>query len=299
MQQRFKYVIAALCVLLILAVFMRWPASSPAAAGRDALPSNTMPRPAQREAALVNQNLTPLSASPEPSLTAQVDALVITHDPDKAYAAYNLISDCARFNLDHDRAIYDLAEVTSKRSVMPYRGMTEAEKRRDAVLCAGMTERMRVSRLDYLATAVKAGVRGAIVSMAEEGPFGDPSALTSRPDDPLVNEWKRNVTEQLLATAEQGDIGVLTILWAKMATGDALLSRNPALAYRYGVAQGLIYRDLNGPSSPMAEMFAPDGQLMGSLDGLSAEQRAAELAEAERIAATDHARRERRRQHQG
>lgn len=299
MQQRFNYMTAALCVLLCLVLSIPWRASAPATAAPDAPPTNATPRPVHHEVALVDQSAVPPAVLSEPGLTSQVDTLIATHDPHKAYAAYNLISDCVRFNLGHQRAIHDLAEVTSKRSVMPYRGMTNAEKRHDAVLCSGMTERMRVSRLDYLATAVKAGVRGAIVSMAEEGPFGDPSALTSRPDDPLVKEWKINVTEQLLATAEQGDIGVLTILWSKLATGDALFNRSPVLAYRYGVAHGLILRDLNGPGDPLAEMFAADGQLMGSLDGLSPEQRAAELAEAQRIAATDRARRERRRQHPG
>lgn len=51
-----------------------------------------------------------------------------------------------------------------------------------------MTERMRLSRFDYLAVAVKAGISGALIQMATEGPFGDSTALSTRPDDPLVQE---------------------------------------------------------------------------------------------------------------
>jgi hypothetical protein len=32
-----------------------------------------------------------------------------------------------------------------------------------------------------------------MVALVEEGPFGDPSALETRPDDPLVKEWKDKV----------------------------------------------------------------------------------------------------------
>ena len=70
------------------------------------------------------------------------------------------------------------------------RGMTEREKQHDARLCGPMTERERQARLDYLAIALEAGVRGAAEAFLEAGPFGDPSALQTRPDDPLVKEWK-------------------------------------------------------------------------------------------------------------
>lgn len=223
--------------------------------------------------------------APEPGLTEQVDRLLATHDPANAFAAYTLISDCATFNRHHERAVYDLAEVISKRSMLPYRGMTDAEKRHETALCSSMSERMRLSGIDYLAVAAKAGVAGAAVQMAYEGPFGDVSALTSRPDDPLVQEWKRTVMDQLTTSAEAGDMGALSYLWVGESTGNPLTGKNTALAYRYLLAQGLILRDLTGAYyDPAGDIYAPEGALARSMEGLSAEQRMAELGAAQHIA---------------
>jgi len=100
-------------------------------------------------------------------------------------------------NREYDRMIFDVEEVTQHRNMIPYRGMNDSEKQRNSKLCAGMSERTRVSRFDYLASAAKAGTSGAVIQMAKEGPFGDRSALATRPGDPLVQEWKANVLAQV------------------------------------------------------------------------------------------------------
>lgn len=231
-------------------------------------------------------------ARTDATLVEQVDQLIATHDPENAYKAYWLIAECDWFNRDHDRAVYDIEEVKQKRSVMPYRAMNEREKQQATKLCADMTERMRVSRFDYLAIAANAGVSGAVTQMAEEGPFGDRNALVARPDDPLVKEWKTKVLDLLAKAAEAGDLETLNYLWPQQMIGEGpLVPKNPALAYRYGVALGLIFGDINGPTDTSAEMYAPEGQLMSSVPGLSAEQRAAERAAAQRIANIVHERR--------
>lgn len=295
MQLRYPVLAAAVFVsLCLVAYFQPGQAGTQADAPLPAAPSVAVPRDARPVAAVAVAPGSPQPPSPvKPSLASQIDSLIAAGKPEQAYAAYILISDCATFNRDHERAIFDLAEVTSGRSMMPYRGMNDAEKRDATALCSGMTERMRLSRLDYLATAVQGKVPGAIIRMADEGPFGDRSALSSRPDDPLVKEWKRTVTEQLIAAAEQGDLGVLGDLWIRQSVGDPLLDRNPALAYRYALAQGLVLSDLAGPDNALAKMYAVDGALTRSIKGLSEEQRTAELAEAQRIAAVARAQRER------
>jgi hypothetical protein len=296
MQTRLRYFCAVAALLAGLAAFQYVRTPEPAPATVVAV----TPQPTATVAA-VSTVAVPVVASAaiaEPGLVEQVDRLIASRDPVKAYAAFNLINDCATYNRDHDRMVYDLAEVQSKRSMLPFRAMTDEEKRHDAVLCAGMSERMRLSRIDYLAIAAKAGVRGAAIQMAQEGPFGDPSALLSRPDDPLVQEWKRTVLGQLTNSAENGDIGALAYLWAKEVTGDPITGKHPALAYRYVVAQGLIMRDLMGPDDLGAVMYGPDGGLARDIEGLTTEQRAVELAAAQRIAEAAREQRKRAR-HEG
>jgi hypothetical protein len=251
-----------------------------------------VPTPIPRRAATLPQT----GHVEELPLIDQVDMLMKTRDPAKAFAAYVLLSNCVQFNREHNRMIFDLDEIRQKRNNFPYRGMTENEKQHDAKLCSGMTERMRLSRIEYLEIAAAAGISGAIVQMANEGPFGDPSALISRPDDPLVKEWRTRVLDQLTKKAENGDLLTLNILWVWELKGDALIAADPGLAYRYAAAIGLIDREINGSKSGIAEMFAPDGPFMLSIDGLSADQRNAQLIAAQHIAAIA---RERRRQATG
>jgi hypothetical protein len=220
-----------------------------------------------------------------PPLNVQVERLLATHRPEDAYRAYWLVADCAAFNLSGDRIVFDEEEIRQHTpGALPgFRGMSAEEKRRDATLCAGMTERERQSRLDYLALAANAGVFGAAVNFANEGPFGDPSALQSRPDDPLVREWKATASAQLTQAAEaEADMGAILYLADAYANGGPLTGKNPLLAYRYLVARTLIEDELARRPEP-THVAAPD---------LSPEQGAAELAAARRIGDLAKAKRE-------
>lgn len=231
----------------------------------------------------------------EPPLNVQIERLLATRRPEDAYRAYWLVADCASFNLGGDRIIFDKEEIKQHQpGALPgFRGMTDEEKRHDARLCSGMTERERQSRLDYLATAARAGVSGAAVNFAAEGPFGDPSALRTRPDDPLVREWKATASAQLTQAAEAGaDMGAIQYLAGEYGTGSALTEKNPQLAYRYRVAWTLIEEEMVGPGTPLSELFAGRRQrVVDEAPDLSAEQRAAEFAAARRIADLAKARR--------
>lgn len=232
--------------------------------------------------------------APAPSLADQVDALIATRDPVKAFAAYQLLADCESFNRDGDRIIFDVQEPGPQQGdAMPgMRGMTAAEKAHEAVLCRGMTERMRQSRLDYLATAAQAGVPGAAIAMATEGPFGDRTALATRPNDPLVQQWKTSVHAQLTRAADAGDLSVLHYLAGMQTSGDAPFTKDAAEAYRYGLALGLIQRDVHGPNDAMGTLYSVDGGLMQSIGAdLNPQQRAAALAAATQILERDRARR--------
>lgn len=261
--------------------------------GRAAAPVMPAPSPVAPKASLPLPMQPAAPVAPTmPTLSEQVDRLIASGNPHAAFDAYRLLSNCATFNRDGDRLIFDLQNLRRSDGGLPgFRSMTDGEKAHDAHLCTGMTERMRVARLDYLAMAARAGVMGAAIQMAMEGPFGDLSALQTRPDDPLVQAWKQEVQALLETAANDADLEALEYISFRQQDGDAVFNKNPALAYRYGVARGLIYRELIGPADTLHILYAPDGELMRTVGAsLTAEQRAAELAAATRIAALAKAR---------
>jgi hypothetical protein len=284
-----QWLVGALVVAGIGAAGLMWNSStretvvavtraSPPAAPRAAVPAQAVSAtvPASVLAAAANQNL-----------SAHVADLLASHDPYAAYAAYALVSSCASFNRRHDLEVHD-DKAGAKRAL-------NADERRNMTrICSQMTERERLARLDYLATAVKAGVPGAAWMYAAEGPFGDPSALTTRPDDLLVREWKATAASQLDTAAESGDTTALMLWGMQKLTGSDLTDKRPVQGYGYLLAVGLIDAEIAQPGDRSLQMFAEGSGLLTALGGqLTQQQRAAALAEARRIAAAAKARRER------
>jgi len=223
------------------------------------------------------------------SLSRQVQDLVATHDPKNLFLAYGMLADCDEFNREHDRLIFDpelLRKTPKSDNVSGLRGMTEQEKQRDTARCGAMTERERQSRLEYLASAAKAGVPGSAIAFVREGPFGDPSALKTRPDDPLVKEWKALAKAQLAAEADAGtDPAVVNFIAVEYAAGSPTIEQDARLAYRYFLANGLMQSELVGSDSEVAKFFAENSPLMDSIGkDLSQADRATEMAAAQQIA---------------
>jgi hypothetical protein len=295
MQPRLKQgLIGALVVAGIAAGGFAWQhrhgAQSTTAArvtpGPRALQSASAPAPTRNRVVPVLPVSLPIDADAAP-VSVQVERLLAAHDPQKTYAAYWLVKSCAALNARHEFNIYDTRLRTE-------RAMTSDEKRSLDKMCGGLTERERQSRLDYLAIAVKAGLSGAAWQFAAEGPFGDPTALQTRPDDPLVREWKASAATQLRQAADAGDPATLLVWSIQHLEGSDLADKNPALAYRYMIAFGLIAADQFGPANSAARMYADGSASMDAFQfGLTPEQRAAEQAAARRIA--DEARRRRNR----
>jgi len=288
-----RWLVVALMVAGIGAAGLMWNSStretavdvaagSPPDAPRPAVP---VPVPASAVPAAVPASV--LAAAASQNLSAHVADLLASHDPYHAYAAYMLVSSCSSFNRRHDLEVHD-SKLGTKRA------MNAGERRDMTRMCGGMTERERLARLDYLATAVKAGVPGAAWMYAAEGPFGDPSALTTRPDDPLVREWKATAASQLDTAAEAGDTTALMLWGMQKLGGSDLTDRHPVQGYGYLLAVGLIDAQIAQPDDRPPQMFAEGSGLLTALGGqLTQEQRAAALAEARRIAAAAKARRER------
>jgi len=274
-----------------LFAWQREPENTPAAPA----PVPRTPTPPAQAAAQPPVRPQSMPALPdEPPLSVQVDRLLATHDPAAAYRAYWLIANCASFNADPDQLIFDEQLARNPRpDSIPVRGLSDEEKRRNAKLCSGLTERERQSRLDYLASAAKAGVSGAAVIFATEGPFGDPSALKTRPGDPLVQEWKATANAQLMQAADAADMRALDYLMNNYRNGSEVVGQNPALAARYGMALGLIYAQILGPDDMLAKVYTQQAtQTLETTAGIGPEQRAAELAAARGIADLAKARRE-------
>lgn len=209
----------------------------------------------------------------------QVQRLIATNDGQQALAAYWLLLGCASFNQRHDINVYD-------EQLHVYRRANAAEERHAGKVCSSMTERERQARLDYLAMAVKAGVPFAAWIFATEGPFGDPSALKTRPDDPLVQAWKAAATAQLVRDAERGESGTLIAWGMEKLNGSDLTDKDPVGGYGYLLAFGMIQADREGSGDTGAQEYAEGSALMNALGaGLTPQQRATALAEARRIAA--------------
>ncbi|MGK5056991.1 hypothetical protein ACQ4WY_08595 [Janthinobacterium sp. LB2P49] len=172
------------------------------------------------------------------TLAQRLERLGASGKPEDAYAAFNLLDDCIVFQRE------------SRLPGMEFelgREMTVEEKAAQQQLCAGLTQRQREDRIGYLAAAAKAGVPGAATLFLSEGPFGDRSALRNRPDDPLVQAWKRQAIDQLTAQADAAELtSVSTLMMAYLRDGDVVQKDAPQ-AYGYLLALRQVYDDMLAP----------------------------------------------------
>ena len=124
-------------------------------------------------------------APPLPSPGARVEALVASGEPHDAYLAFRLIDRCAR-------------GPQARPQIEP--------------ACRDISATQLRLRLPLLEAAARAGVPGAATAWTGEGPFGDKTALTQRPDDPLVVEWVRQAVEMIRTAAGRDDVAAITQL---------------------------------------------------------------------------------------
>lgn len=213
----------------------------------------------------------PATAPAVPSLSAQLERLAASGNPDDADAAYHLLEECIYFNTEGRVPTVEFARGSE---------LTAVEKAAEAKLCGGMTQSQKNSRLDFLAAAVKGGAYGATSSFLQEGPFGDPNALRDRPDDPLVLEWKHRAIAQLTERADDGEImGAQTLMMEYLRGGD-IVPKDPLLAYGYVSALRLAFGDMVGPDgvNPYTDEYWHSLR-----DELTPEQQAAALAKGNSI----------------
>lgn len=146
----------------------------------------------------------PASAKTGIRLENDIAILAGTADPVLALAAFQMIESCVEFQRNDTRR-YDEAK-------HELRGLTDDEYRQQARYCEHITEAMKRDRLAYLDKAAKGGADGAALAFVNAGPFGDPRALETRPDDALVKEWKKQAAGYLTNGAHGGDLAAMLYL---------------------------------------------------------------------------------------
>jgi hypothetical protein len=211
----------------------------------------------------------PAAAPPEP-LARRIERLAASADPRDAFQAWWLLHACVVF------------ERTGR---LPQSEDTEREVLADpAHACATLNERMKMARIDDLERAARAGVDGALAELVEEGPFGDPTALTTRPDDPLVKEWKAHVNGMLNDQAEQGYWSSLYELFTGFWFGHPAIAADRQSALAYGMALRDIMVKLDGVPEQQAIPF--NGPFLDEIgSGLTTAEKARAQARADAIVA--------------
>jgi len=141
-------------------------------------------------------------------------------------------------------------------------------KAKAAAECGDLSDQQILGRRKYVQEAAEAGVPTAALRLAEEGPFGDLSALVNRPDDPAVLEWRRHTVDLLKLAAKKGDVDAMGSLSNMYATGGGIIEgRDPVKALEYNTAMWEAVKKATGKESAFA------GQKIRELsEGLTAEQ---------------------------
>jgi hypothetical protein len=272
---KWKAVVPACAALGLVAVLV-FPLVLPA--WRPVQPVATAPAPAPSAggpAWLSDLGAPPLAQEPpaEP-LARRIERLAASGDPRDAYRAWWLLHACVVFE---------------RTGHLPGRDGTEADALNEpvadpATACATVSERMKMARTDHLERAARAGVEGALAALVEEGPFGDPTALMTRPDDPLVKAWKERVNGMLNEQAEEGYWGSLYQLFTGFWFGHPAIAADRQSALAYGMALRDIMVKLDGVPEQQAIPF--NGPFLDEIGtGLTPDQKAHAQARADAIVA--------------
>jgi len=155
-----------------------------------------------------------------------INALIATRNPSDALKAYEIIEGC-----ESRRTLFE--HLSELNPVPPH---LLAKK----MQCDSITDVIRRSRYDYLSTAAYAGVPGAGSAWLRHGPSGDPEALRSRPNDPLVIEWKQQASALVIRDGDQGDFNALQDLMNGYGGKSPIFNADPSRELAYAMA----YKDV-------------------------------------------------------
>jgi hypothetical protein len=149
------------------------------------------------------------------SLRERVERLLQRGTPRDRYQAFAVLAQCAHA-VDFDRHLKSLPPSVETRRMRERYGDGSA---RIAAACGDLSARQVEQRLELIAAAADDGFPGAASAWIEEGPYGDRSALTQRPDDPLVVQWAEQAIARVLEASRHSDteaigqFGMLCLNW--------------------------------------------------------------------------------------
>ena len=180
-----------------------------------------------------------LAASPAGLDTASVVTTIATRsgllnnpkNPTEAFEAYKIVNRCV-LSLENAKLMSSLPVGGDMDSARKSLGETI---KLDATACQGIEQRNIADRARWIDLAAKANVPGAALEFLSTGPFGDSTAIESRPDDPLVLKWKLQAVEYLLAAGKSGDINAFDALSNIYQIG-VVANRDLALSLTYAIA---------------------------------------------------------------
>ncbi|HSW24690.1 MAG TPA: hypothetical protein VLJ62_18155, partial [Burkholderiaceae bacterium] len=127
----------------------------------------------------------PATVSDAVSLRSWVERLLSPGTPRDRYQAFGVLAQCAHA-VDFDRYLKSLPVDPESTRLRERYGDGFA---RIAAACGDLSARQLDLRVELAASAADEGIPGAASAWVEEGPYGDKTALTQRPDDPLIVEW--------------------------------------------------------------------------------------------------------------
>jgi hypothetical protein len=210
-------VAAAISMIAVLAVLGVATAPSPSPAP-GATPTAAVPsalRPRAHALALPGAASVSRQSIEGVSLQQRVEHLLMRGTPRDRYQAFAVLARCAHA-IDFDRYLTSLPAGSETTRLRERYGDGSV---RIAAACGDLSARLVERRIELVAAAADDGIPGAASAWIEEGPYGDRSALTQRPDDPLVVEWAEQAIARVLAATRHSDtdaigqFGMLCLNW--------------------------------------------------------------------------------------
>ncbi len=165
------------------------------------------------------------------SVGPRIDLLLKSGRPTDAFEAYKLINKCVVWS-DNARLLTSLPVGTDADVI---RKSLEATIKLDVTACQGIDQRKIADRHILLDLASKYNVPGAALEFLSTGPYGDPSAIELRPNDPLVSKWRLQAIEYLLLAGRGGDVNAFAAL-SNIYQSGGVAERNLELSLTYAVA---------------------------------------------------------------
>lgn len=197
----------------------------------------------------------PTASAPSNGLSARYASLASSGKPADAFAAYNLAMDCVWARQSYQQAdLQPLGERTPETKAALADGtlLTKASE-----ACGDLTDSQIRGRLKYAEAAAAAGVPMAALRLSAEGPFGDPSALANRADDPAVREWRQRVASLIKLAADKGDVTAMSSLSNMYESGTGIIGqKDPYKALEYATAKWELQRQLTGVAPPFQEKLS-------------------------------------------